>query len=180
MPDQETWALAASVAVVFSALAAILAAVFVSRQVVHMRRSRELDAFLRVVAAGNEAVLREAADWIKYGMTPNLTYEEARADATIWHRISSVVHHFEMLGVIVDRGLVARDLIYDQLGPWLVGTWGKLEPVIQAHRSAKHEPSWCENFELLVVGYDNWARRHPPKFEKRARLSQRALRDYYK
>lgn len=144
-----------------------------------MRRSRELDAFLRVVAAGNETGVRQASDWVKYEMPSALTYEEARSDLEMWNRISTVVHHFEMVGVIVQHELLSEDLVFDQMGAWIAGTWGKLEAIVLSHRAAPHSPEYCENFELLVALANHWAATHPAKLEHRPRANKEVARVYH-
>ncbi len=170
----------APLAVILSAAAAIAAAIFVSLQVLHMKRAREVDTFLRILDAGNQEPLCSAANWVKYEMKSALSYESARADRDVWQKISAVEHHFEMLGVLVGRGYLSRDLIFDQMGAWIAGTWAKLEHLIGANRAARHAPDYAENFELLAREYEKWAERHPAKLEKRARASKQTSRDYYR
>jgi hypothetical protein len=165
-----------SIGVLISALAAAVAAIFVARQVFYMKKSREVDTFLRLIEAGNDEKVKSAADWIKYEMPRQLSYEDAKKDPALWTRLTTVFHHFEMIGILVLRHHVSRDLVYDQMGPWILGTWGKVEHLVVANRGAKRAPDYCENFELLVLGHSEWAKRNPAKLEKRARAIHR---DYY-
>jgi len=172
--------LIAPIAVTVTSLTAIVAAIFVSRQVAHLKRSREVDTFLRILEAGNHEPVRTAANWVKYDLDESLSYKEARADLEIWDKISTVEHHFEMLGILVDRTYISRDMLYDQMGPWIAGSWAKLQPLIGAHRAARKAPDYAENFEILADGYEDWAKKNPAKLEKRARASKQALQQYYK
>lgn len=171
--------LVSSIAVILSATAGGLAAIFIARQVAHMKRSREVDTFLRLLAAGNDEKVRRAADWVKYEMPVPLRYEDAKCNPEIWTRLGTVFHHFEMIGVLVNHRYISADLVYDQMGPWIVGTWSKVEELISANRRAKRAPEYCENFELLVTGYDEWAKRIPAKLEKRGRVKEQDVRQYY-
>jgi len=171
---------AAPLAVILSAIAAIAAALFVSLQVAHMKRAREVDTFLRILDTGNCEPVCSAANWVKYEMKSDLSYENARADQEIWQRVSAVGHHFETLGILVERKYIARDLIFDQMGPWIAGSWAKLQHLVGAHRVKRHAPDYAENFELLARSYEEWAERHPAKLEKRARSSKQAIHDYYR
>jgi hypothetical protein len=172
--------IAASISVILSAVAAIAAAWFIAVQIAHMKRVGEVDAFLRVLDAGNRDPVSSCSAWVKYEMPAELTYEEARNDRATWDKIGHVEHHFETIAILVDRGYISENLIYDQMGPWIAGTWAKLEHLIVAHRSAKRAPDYAENFEMLATRYDKWAEAHPPKLEKRARAGKQAIKDYYK
>jgi hypothetical protein len=163
---------------IIAAAAATTAAIFISRQIAHMKRGREVDTFLRILEAGNTEAIRLASLWVKTKITPETTYEET-AQAEYRENTALIINHFEMIGILVQRGYISKDLIYDQMGSWIVGTWAKLRVIIAAHRSAKKSPQYAENFELLVTGYDVWAKNHPPKLEKRQRPSEQILEDFY-
>jgi hypothetical protein len=181
MTDLKAWLdVLAPLAVILTAITGIAAAVFVSLQVAHMKRAREVDTFLRILEAGNREPLCSAANWVKYEMPSDLSYDQARRDRNIWLRISAVEHHFEMLGVLVERGYLSRDLVFDQMGAWIAGSWAKLQPVIGAHRAAQHAPTHGENFELLAKSYAEWAKSNPAKLEDRSRTTSEAIRDYYR
>src|SRR5207247_4627337 len=122
------------------------AAIFVSRQVAHLKRSREMDGFLRVIDAGNREPVCSAANWIKYHMDGSLSYKDARNDPEIWAKISAIEHHFEMIGILVQNGYLSANLVYDQMGLWIAGTWAKLESLIATHRGTTHAPDYAENF----------------------------------
>lgn len=87
-----------SIAVIVSAIATALAAVFVAQQVSLMRQGRDIDTFLNILNFGNQDFVREAADWIKYEMDQGLPYDRATADGLAWSRIAVVNHYFEMGG----------------------------------------------------------------------------------
>jgi hypothetical protein len=179
--DLKAWLdLLAPIAVILSAFAGIVAALFVARQVAHMKRAREVDTFLRILDRGNSEPVCSAANWVKYEMAPDLSYDLARADLQVWQRIAAIEHHFETLGILVERKYVSRDLLFDQMGPWIAGSWAKLQAVIGAHRAARHTPDYAENFELLARSYEKWAEDHPAKLEKRSRASKGAIEQYYR
>jgi hypothetical protein len=94
---------------------------------------------------------------------------ESKKERIPWDYISTVIHYFEMCGVLIDNGRISPHLLYDQMGVWVAGTWAKLEPIIAAHRTAKSTPDYAENFEILARGFYEWAKNLPPKLEKRAR-----------
>jgi hypothetical protein len=156
------------------------AAWFVALQISQMKRAGEVDAFLRVLDAGNREPVSSCAAWVKYQMPDDLSYEDARADHVVWDKIGHVEHHFETIGILVARNYISEDLIYDQMGPWITGSWAKLERLIAAHRAARRAPDYGENFEVLATRYEVWAADNPPKLEKRARASKEAAQNYYR
>jgi hypothetical protein len=178
MALKESLALLANASTIIAGIAAICAAVFVSLQVAHMKRSREVDTFLRVIEAGNTDALRGAGQWVKTRISPDTTYQQA-GEADYRENMSLLINYFEMVGILVHRRYLSTDLVYDQMGSWIVGSWGKLRVLIAAHRTARRSPQYAENFELLALGYDAWAKRHPPKLETRERPSGLALEEFY-
>ena len=175
----QTWLqLAAYIATILAALTGMGTAIFVAYQLALMKRAREVDTFLRIIDAGNTDLVRSAANWLKHEMNSGMTYDEAIAPANR-ERIAVVVHHFEMIGILVQHGYINGSLVYDQMGPWVVGSWGKLREIISTHRAKKRAPDYAENFEMLVSGYEQWSRLNPAKLEKRGRASHQALHEYY-
>lgn len=169
----------ASIAIILSGLTGIVAAIFIARQIYHMKQSREVDTFLRLVAAGNEPTLCEASEWVKYDLKSSVAYETLYRDAQIWRRIGAVNHYFEMIGVLVNNRHLSKHLIFDQMGSWIAGTWEKLKPYIIAHREAKQQPAYCENFQLLVENYYDWIEDNRAKLSGEARSRPNVLRRYY-
>lgn len=169
-----------TLAVAASAVIAALAAIFVAKQVEHMKQSREIESFLKIIDSSNQPHLRAAAEWIKYDLDGSLPYESAFPDRDVWRKISDINHYFEMIGVLTDNHYISRHLIYDQMGPWIAGTWEKLCPIINSHRNAKNAPDYCENFELLAMGYKRWMTDNSPKLDKRPRANYSSIENYYK
>lgn len=161
-----------------AALAAIGAAVFVSLQVAHMKHSREVDTFLRLIDMANSTDFRRSSYWVKTRITTETTYDQT-GEKEYREHTSLIINYFEMVGNLVNHNYVSRDLIYDQMGSWIVGTWAKLKIIIAAHRAAKNSPQYAENFEVLASGYDVWAKRHPAKLDSRRRPTGAMLTNYY-
>jgi hypothetical protein len=170
----------APIAVILSAIAAAAAAIFISLQVAHMKRAREVDTFLRVLDIGNHEPVLLAANWVKYEMKSSLSYKNARSNQEIWQMISAMEHHFEMIGILVEQKYISRDLVFDQMGVWIAGSWSKLRSIISTHRAERQAPDYAENFEVLARSYEKWAQKHPAKLEKRDRASNDAVSGYYR
>lgn len=178
--EQETLNLIVAYSTLTSAIAAIIAAVFISIQVKRMRQIQEVEIFLHIAKESESLEIRNAVDWLRFELNPNISYEEIKKDKQAWQNISTVVHFMETLGVLVDRGYISKDLIYDKMGLWICGLWGLSQKLIGAHRIAKQCPDYAENFELLVVEFESWSGKHPAKLEKRPRISRFQAESYYK
>lgn len=177
MTPKEFLELAASASTVLAAISGVGAALFISLQVAHMKRSREVDTFLRILEAGNTESMHRAAQWVKTHVTLGTTYEES-GHGECRDNTSRVINHFEVIGILVGKGFISRDLIYDQMGSWIVGSWAILRHLVFAHRVAKHSPDYGENFEILAEEYAPWAKHHPPKLE-RQRVTPHDLDTFY-
>lgn len=179
MPALTDWLpIATDIATIAAAVTGIASAIYIARQLTLMKRSREVDTFLNIINQGNGDLVRTASNWLKHEMPAELSYEDA-LEASARERIAIVVHHFEMMGILVEQGYVSLDLVYDQMGPWIVGSWSKLQQIVGTHRMRKQAPDYAENFEILAAGYEKWSREHPAKLESRGRASSAALQSYY-
>ncbi len=177
--DQAQLSIIQTLAVIISAVATAAAAIFVARQVSLMKQTRLVDTFLNVFNTGNQDYMREAANWVKYEMDSDTTYETAASNPKSWRHVSAINHYFEMVGVLVGNGYISEDLVFDQMGAWIAGSWEKLRPIIEAHREKKNIPDHCENFELLAARYYEWTKAHAPKVKTRPYFGQERARTYY-
>ena len=66
----------------------------------------------------------------------------------------------ELIGVLVLKGLLSEDLIFDLWGSLV---WKKLEPIVYGMRKEIEMPRYLENFEVLAKRYPEWAKNNPPK-----------------
>jgi hypothetical protein len=66
----------------------------------------------------------------------------------------------ELTGLLVNRGLLSEDLVFDWLGDF---TWKKLGPIVQGMRKDSKMPRLYENYEVLAKKYPKWAEKNPPK-----------------
>jgi hypothetical protein len=90
-----------SISTIVAALSGTGAAIFVSLQVAHMKRSREVDTFLRIVEAGNSESICRASQWVKMKITPDTTYEQT-GQLEYRENLALVTNYFEMVGILVN------------------------------------------------------------------------------
>src|SRR6185503_6240139 len=142
-----------------SLLAAIIGALFIVRQIANVRRSREVDTLLKIIALADDDKMREAITWLTYELNRTLTIQELIADRETFSKFSRAVHLFETMGVIVNNGYNKESLIFDKYGLLIIGAWGKLQGQIKTLRKEWESNEYAENFELLVSNYDRWAKK---------------------
>lgn len=75
-------------------------------------------------------------------------------------RLRIYTGYMEMLGTLVNKGLISEDLIFDLWGSL---TWEKLESLVYGIRKDIGMPRYLENYEVLAKKYKAWAERNPPK-----------------
>lgn len=143
---------------------------FAYLQVRHLRNAQAMAAALNIYEMTQLEHNREALNWLRYEFNPEaVSYEAIYADRTKWTRLSDVNHYFELVGTLVSRGYVPKDLVFDLMGMLIRGSWEKVEPIVQEHRRVRGAPTYMENFEWLQREFLDWAQKHPPKFERGAR-----------
>jgi hypothetical protein len=160
------------VAPIASALIALVAAIFISRQIANIRRNREVDTLFKIIALADTDRSIEAKDWLLYDLDKYSSAAQLRADKQALRHFSQLVHVFETMGVIVNNGYVPHKLVFDKYGLLIIGSWNRLHTLISAMRLETQGFEYAENFELMVSKYDKWARKHPLKTAKGKRMKQ--------
>jgi hypothetical protein len=168
------------IAPIISAITAVIAAIFISRQIVNIRRNREVDSLSKIIALSDSQEMRAAKDWFIFELDTNQTVQQLKADREALKKLSFIVHLFETMGVLVNNGYISEKLIFDKYGLLIIGTWGRLEPLIVALRLDSGGYEYAENFELLVSRYDRWASKQPLKVNRGERLRLRDGKTYLK
>ena len=72
----------------------------------------------------------------------------------------SVMGYFNGLGLLVRKGLIDIDTVYDLLATWIVVVWEKYIPIMQAQRDRRNRPIWGE-FEYLYNEVKKIDQQHP-------------------
>ena len=67
---------------------------------------------------------------------------------------------YEILGVLVNNGLLGEHLVFDLFGSLL---WSKAEPIVHGMRKEMGWTRLFENYEVLAKRYPEWAKKNPPK-----------------
>ncbi len=72
----------------------------------------------------------------------------------------SVMGYFNGLGLLVKKGLIDADTVYDLLATWIVVVWEKYLPIVLAQRDVFNRPVWGE-FEYLYNEVKKIDQQHP-------------------
>lgn len=161
-----------------SAITAIIAAIFVSRQIVNIRRNREVDTLFKLITLSDSESMRDSKDWLIYELHKFPSIQDIRTDKDAIKKFTHIVHLFETMGVLVNNRYVHESLVFDKYGLLIAGAWGRLQPLISAMRDESQSYEYAENFEVLAQRYDKWAKDNPEKIGKRERLRLREARNY--
>lgn len=166
------------IAPIISASTAVIAAIFISRQIINIRRNREVDTLFKIITLSDSERMREAKNWFIYELDDNLTVQKLKADKEAMKNFSHIIHLFETMGVLVNNGYIPEKLVFDKYGLFIIGSWGRLQYLITAMRVNLQSYEYAENFEELVSKYDNWAATYPLKTVKGTRMSLREGRSF--
>jgi len=168
----------ALIAPVISCLTAIIAAIFISKQVANIRRNREVDTLLKIIALSDNELTREAKQWMMYELNDTITIQQLKLNKEVMAKFSQLVHLFETMGVLVNLNYVPKDLIFDKYGLLIAGSWNRLQPLIKNLRIDLQTEEFAENFELMVSEYDSWASRVGLKVARGSRVRIRDARKF--
>jgi len=70
------------------------------------------------------------------------------------------VGYFEILGILVNNGLLNEGLAFEFIGPM---PWKEVMPIVHGIRKEMKEPRVYENLEVLAKKQADWEKKHPPK-----------------
>ncbi|MHA2430840.1 MAG: DUF4760 domain-containing protein [Promethearchaeota archaeon] len=68
--------------------------------------------------------------------------------------------YMELLGTLVNKGLISENLIFDLWGSL---SWEKLDTLVYGIRKDIGMPRYLENYEILAKKYKYWTEKNPPK-----------------
>jgi hypothetical protein len=105
----------------------------------------------------------DAMNWVAYELNVK-NYEEFKEKYPMgseeFKKFNGYTAIFETIGILVNRGLLSSDLIYDAWGDLF---WRKTEAIVHGMRKEFQMPRLNENFEVMAKGYAEWAEENPPR-----------------
>ena len=136
----------------FTAVASIIAAVFVLFELRHMDKHRDLEISIKLFEWAETDRLRKAFRWVEKEFQFE-GFEKYKVDVAEKFEVGDypfqVEAFFEEVGFLVNKKFVDIDVIVDRLGAYIVSNWRKLEPWIFAIRKERSDATFGEHFQIL-------------------------------
>jgi hypothetical protein len=171
-----SWENIADVATAVSALAVAVTAIFAFLQLKGLRMAQEVTVALALHDRSTTPELLKAGNWLKTQMPADFSYAQYLSSSDARERLNQLWYYFEFVGVLVDKGYLSEDLIFDQQGAFIAGVWDRSQELINARRVDRKSPQYMENFEILRNRFVKWAACNRPKL---APTKVRRARGYY-
>lgn len=170
------WTMVAAVATAASAVAVAVSAALVFLQLRGVRLSQEVTVALSLHDRSTSPDILDAGNWVKTQMPDGFAYTDYLASTDAREKLNRLWYYFEFVGVLVNRGYVSEDLIFDQQGAFIAGVWDRTQALIKARRLDRESPQFMENFQLLRNRFVEWAVSNRPKL---APTEMRRTQGYY-
>ena len=158
------WTMITAISTAVSVVAFAISAFLIFLQLRRFRFSQEVTVALALYDRSTSPEMLAAASWVKT-MPASFSYENYLHTPEARQKIENLWYYFEFLGVLLNRGYVSEDLIFDQQGTFIAGMWDKTQGLIKARRLDRQSPEYMENFEILRDRYSKWAKLYPPKLK---------------
>ena len=125
----------------------------------------DAELLLRLYDLRREERLRRARAWFGREYDAKSTEEHLKkyppgSEEDAFFRM--VVTYWEMVGSIVNSGLIKQDFFFQNTGEFF-GVWEKIKNLIPAVRAAYGNPHLWENLELMAGSYEKWMSKRSPQ-----------------
>ena len=137
---------------------------YVVKQLRETRMATQIQSVLAITEL-RHASMQEVSKLNSLVLNPEwnqLSDEEAHAkivDSELYYAAWLKAHtYFEMVGVLVKRKSLSKDLAYDLIGSGANFWWKRLGNVERQRRIVLNEPSIGENWEWLATEFENYSR----------------------
>jgi hypothetical protein len=125
----------------------------------------DAELLLRLYDLRREEKLRRARQWFTHEFRAQSQEEFLKkfplgSEENAFFRM--VVTYWEMVGSIVNSGLIKQDFFFQNTGEFL-GVWEKIKGMIPATRETFKNPHLWENLELMAKNYEQWMSTRAPE-----------------
>jgi len=137
----------------------------------------DAELLLRLYELRREEKLRKARAWLSREFHAKSTDDYLKnyppgSDEDAFFRM--VVTYWEMVGSIVNSGLIKQDFFFQNTGEFF-GVWEKIKDLIPAVREAYGNPHLWENLEIMAGSYEEWMGKRSPAAIEAYRQRMQAL-----
>jgi hypothetical protein len=124
----------------------------------------DAELLLRLYDMRREEKLRRAREWFAREFHARSQEELAQkyppgSEENAYFRM--VVTYWEMVGSIVNSGLIKPDFFFQNTGEFF-GVWEKIKGLIPATRENFKNPHMWENLDLMAASYEEWMNKRAP------------------
>jgi hypothetical protein len=147
------WAAVSAISSAVAAVVVIIAAIYAHRQLAEARNSRHMSLLISFQEKYHSIPARKFRRKLLSGElgAPD-DFEADRLGAADFHELWQMLDQLEMLGVLVDRGLVDFDLIVSTFHRSPPMVWLAVRPYV-FRRRREASPLECRYLEMLVDRY---------------------------
>jgi hypothetical protein len=155
-----------AVATTVGSLAVVITAVFGLSQIRQLVKARHLDATVEIsrewrnLASERHFVLNELRN-----VEAMRLKQFSNIPPDIEQKIVKLYGFFESLGVLIDHGIIEKDILFDLIGWSCVRSWEYSKPLLLHWRDERSKHLY-ENFQLLANMCQRWLEEHDPKWEE--------------
>ena len=136
-------------------------------QLRHVRASNQIALMTKLLETLQSADFVDARRFIAYELADALqdpqTVEILRTPpfAGRMRALGILGNFFESVGQYVRRGMLDREMLFENWGAIIVATWVQLAPALAIMRDEPSGDDIWENFEFLAVISEDWLAHHP-------------------
>ena len=125
----------------------------------------DAELLLRLYELRREEKLRRAREWFTLefqAKSPDDYIKKYPPGSEQDAFFRMVVTYWEMVGSIVNSGLIKQDFFFQNTGEFF-GVWEKIKHLSPTAREAFKNPHMWENLELLASHYEAWMAKRAPE-----------------
>ncbi|HEX5413300.1 MAG TPA: hypothetical protein VFZ27_15725 [Terriglobia bacterium] len=138
----------------------------------------DAELMLRLYDLRREEKLRRARDWFirEFEVKPSDDYiKKYPPDSQENAFTRMVVTYWEMVGSIVNSGLIEQDFFFQNTGEFFF-VWEKIKPLAPAIRETFKNPLLWKNLEKMAESYEEWMNKRAPEAIAASRERTAAVR----
>ncbi|MEJ2008986.1 MAG: hypothetical protein P8Z30_12665 [Acidobacteriota bacterium] len=124
----------------------------------------DAELLLRLYDLRREEKLRRAREWFTHEFNAKSPEEFAQkcppgSETNAFFRM--VVTYWEMVGSIVNSGLIKQDIFFQNTGEFF-GVWEKIKGLIPSTRETFKNPHLYKTLEQMATSYEEWMTKRAP------------------
>lgn len=124
----------------------------------------DAELLLRLYDLRREEKLRRAREWFTHEFRAQSQEDFAEqcppgSEKNAFFRM--VVTYWEMVGSIVNSGLIKEDFFFQNTGEFF-GVWERIKPLIPTARENFKNPYLYKNLEQMAANYEEWMTKRTP------------------